>query len=438
MATMIGSKKASYIVAACAMTASTATVAQTVNTPIPVLPSDYPTERVSVADRFRPEYQSDGIRMGLFSVRPSLSAGGGYISNVYGSENSAADDVYALINPSVSIEANPEGQGGATVVGQIDAMLRRYAQQDRANESAFGGQLSGTLPLGGETSLSAGTSLRRRYERQDSGSFPAAAIAPIRYDDYTGFVRFRTGGSRIRVIAGADVSRDNFSNARLADGTSFDQSYRNRTVIRGSGRVEASFTGAAAAFVEGRYSDINYERFFLSPTVRNRDGNQKEVLAGLRIDSGKLRGVVSAGYSRRDFDANIYRNFGGLAVNGELTYYASGITTYTLNVYRNIAESGDPSVSAQFGTGAALRVDHELLRYIILSGRAGYDSFSYRGQDRKDNVASVGGGIRYLMNRHFEISLDADYVKRTSSGAASVFAPEFNRFQGGLNLIAKL
>lgn len=422
-----------WVIAGAALAPSYAS-AQVLTNPLPVLPSDYPTELTGVADRYRPDYESQGVPLGGLTVRPTLGVGGNYNSNVFGAKTDKLDDFYLGVDPSLMIEGGD--QGGPQIQARANAALRRYADQKRANETAFGGDLNAQAPFGGIGSLSAGASAHRYYERQESGSFPSGSLAPIRYFDIATFLRVRTGGSRIRATAAIDLDKTKFSDALASSGTRFDQGFRDRTVIRGSGRVEASFTSAASGFVEARYSDVNYRRDIISITEDNRDGKQAEFLGGVRIDSGKLRGTIAGGYTRRVFDSPQHKDFGGFALNGEMVYFASGLTTFTLTGYRNIVESGDPNISAQFTTGATAKVDHELLRYVILSGRVGYDRNTYQGLNRKDEVASVRGSVRYLVSRRIEVNAEAGYTKRTSS--ASAFAPEFNRFEFGLNLIGKL
>jgi len=436
MATMKFSKKVSYLAIAGAAVVPANAWAQVLTNPIPVLPSDYPSERVSVSERYRPEFQASGIPLGTLTVLPQVGVGGNYTSNVFGTATGAQNDFWLGVDPSLTITKRGGNEDTASFQAKVDAALRRFADQKAANETGLGGEVSATLPMGNGNYLAGGASARRNYERQDSGSFPSGALAPIRYAEYIGYLRFRAGGSRIRATVAADVDKTQFNNARLTAGTSFDQGFRDRTVLRGTGRVEASVTGATSGFVEGRYSNINYTRSFITPGVANRDGDQYEGLAGLRVDAGKLRGTVAAGYTRRVFDSPLYRDFGGFALTGQMVYYASGLTTVTLNGFRNIAESGDPNISAQFTTGVNARVDHELLRYIILSGTAGYNSNSYQGINRTDKLAIVRGSVRYLANRHSEINAEAGYTKRTSSGAA--FGPEYNRFEFGVNLVGRL
>ncbi|CAN5255344.1 outer membrane beta-barrel protein [soil metagenome] len=430
------SKTISYLALAGSALISEAAIAQNLQAQTPVLPYDYSTDRTTVANRQRPDYITPGIAVGNLTVRPMVEGGVGYSDNVFGNETGGTSDWYAGFNPSILVEGSGGESSRRNFQLSLDANLRRYAQEKVANQTAFGARANITQPLGGpDNYITIGGYANRSYERQESSGFPNAPVAPIKYDDFNGFARVRVGGSRVRATVGVDATHNKFSDARLADGSVFDQGYRDRTIIRGSGRVETSFTGAVSAFVEGRYSNINYLRDMQTPTLANRDGNQAEALAGMMIDAGKLRGSIAGGYTRRTFDSSTYKDFGGFALNGEMVYFASGLSTVTLSGYRNITESGDPLISAQFGTGVAAKIDHELLRYIILKGSVSYDRYTFRNSSRNDNVAMVTGGVRYLANRHLEVNADASYVKRSSSGGG--FGPEFDRLEFAVNLVGR-
>jgi hypothetical protein len=383
------------------------------------------------------DYQTSGVPLCGLTAFPSITTGVGYLDNIYGSRRGTANpigDGFVTLSPSLDVVANA---GDASANLRLNADLRRYFKEDAAKETNLRASASGSMPLGGNSGITSGAGFNRGYERQDSSTLPTDSVAPIRFDEVTAFLRFRTGGSRIRLTTGLDVSNIEFTDARVAaTGLRIDQGYRDRTTLRGSARVETSFTGVVSGFVEGRYTDFNYIRSFQVPGLPNRDGSQYEVLAGGMIDAGKLRGSLGAGYTRRSYDAAIFGSFGGFALNGDVIYYASGLTTYTLNVHRVIAESDTLASSAQFGTGGSLNVDHELLRNLILNARVAFEHNKYQNIDRSDDLFAMSGGARYLMNRNFELGLQADYVKRSSGGA--FFGPRFDRFQVALTATARL
>lgn len=428
-------KKLGYVAVAGVAFCGTGAQAQTVlSQAAPVLPYNYPIERQGVNERFRPDYQSSGIPVGGMTLSPSATVGVNSTDNVYGSITGQSDG-FATFEPRVSLTGGGGADGNSFNL-QANGAFRRFFEEKGANESAYGSQIDLTHTIGASTGLAGGVAYQRSYERQESGSFPGVALQPIKYDNLTGYMRVRTGGSRLRFTGGVDAGRTWFGDARRAStGEVFDQRFRDLTTIRGSGRLEASLTGAVSGFVEGRYADLNYNETILPNALPARDGAESVALAGLAIDSGKLRGNVSAGYTRRVFDSSAYRDFGGLAVNGEIIYYASGLTNYRLSAYRTIGESGDPAILARFNSGVTARVDHELLRYIILSGSAAFERNSFKGIDRDDDIWALTGSVRYLAGRHLELEGNVQYVKRTSSGIFR--GPEFDRFQFGITATGK-
>ena len=72
-----------------------------------------------------------------------------------------------------------------------------------------------------------------------------------------------------------------------------------------------------------------------------------------------------------------------------------------------------------FRTDLDASVDHELLRNLILSARAGISFQEYEGIARDDEVAIFGISGMYLLGRNFYISLGYEFTRRESDVAGS-------------------
>ncbi len=76
-------------------------------------------------------------------------------------------------------------------------------------------------------------------------------------------------------------------------------------------------------------------------------------------------------------------------------------------------------------TNVGFVVDHELLRNVLITGRAGYQNDDYERIDRDDNRFDAGIGARYSLNRNFYFGGSYTFSHRTSSGSGS--GPDFTR-----------
>lgn len=394
--------------------------------PAPVLPFDFSVEDISVADRYRPDYEPVGINMGGAVLRPSTTAGIGYNANVFGFSVSEIDGFYAFARPRLQMVSGEAGQRFISLSGGAD--LRRYFDVDHADETGLDAIVDARLPLGGGVMAEAGGSAQRKYERQESGSFPGAALAPIRYNDLSGYARLRTGGSRVRFTGAVDYTKLDFTSARSATtGALLDQSHRDREIFRGSGRIEGSLSGAISGYVQGSIARIDYANSFVGPGNPNRDGNRYDILAGVLFTAAKLRGSISVGYVGRSYKAGSYKDFGGISISSELLYALSGLTTLKASAERRIIETGELGSTGAFRTAGTFGVDHELRRNVILSANVAHERISYRALDRSDRITSIGGQAQFLVSRQISLFARADYVDRTSKGVS--VGPSFERPQ---------
>ena len=86
-------------------------------------------------------------------------------------------------------------------------------------------------------------------------------------------------------------------------------------------------------------------------------------------------------------------------------------------VARTIEETTSTGASGYFRTDFDASVDHELLRNLILSARAGAGLQEYEGIDREDELVRFGLSGKYLLSRNFYISLGYEFTQRESDVA---------------------
>jgi uncharacterized protein (PEP-CTERM system associated) len=142
---------------------------------------------------------------------------------------------------------------------------------------------------------------------------------------------------------------------------------------------------------------------------------------GLRIlPRHIIYGEVYTGYLVQNFASSRLASASSSApdVGGRLVWDVTRLTTLTFTGLRTFIP-GNPSIGT---TGAGYLAstftvtgDHELLRDLLLSTSAGYESDSFQGFARTDNVLSVGAGIRYLVNRNLFLGGTYSFQRRDST-----------------------
>lgn len=379
----------------------------------------------SVLDRSRPMYQPLGIPAGGFTLYPALSVTSGYDNNVYQAPtaNKVGDGLVAL-NPSLNVQSN-WSRNSLTFDGA--GTITRYFQESPRNENGWTTGVQGRLDIGGDDTFTLGARTSQIYESQFSGAAlqNVRSSVPFQLSLARAVADFRF--SRLRTVLSGDYSDFNYKTVTAADGTPFDQSSRDRGIARAIGHVEYGLTPDTGLFGEVSYTNTSY-RTQLFPGVANRSSNQFQVLAGLSTDVTELlRGSIGVGYIDRSYDAAIYRRVSGLSFNGKIEYFPSQLTTITLSGRRLVDDASLIGTSGFFATLGAIRLDHELLRNVLLNIGADVERDDYRDFAGRATAFRASGGGQFLVNHQLSFNGQLFYGRRTTTNVLA--GPELSQFK---------
>jgi len=384
---------------------------------------------IGVLDRTRPEYEAAGMPAGAFTIYPQMTLGAGFTDNVYQTETGGKSDAVFAIDPRVSVQSNLTRRslslsGGANFV--------RYADAVAKNQNGWDVEFSGTQDFAVDSSLVIQAHSAQRYENLYSGDTLGNLQSAVPYHDTGANLRTDFHLNRMRLVAQGDFTRYSFGDVVTLSGVNIDQANRNRDVYRGTGQTELAVSPNVSLFAQLAYDRSVYD-IELSPGVPNRSSEGYRILAGVSFDLTALaRGSIGIGYIRRDYDSALYANVAGLSVESKVEWFPSGLTTVTLSVRRLIQDSAASGSSAYFDTGADLRIDHELLRNLLINANFDFERDDYEGIISKANVYRFGAGAHYLMNRGIGISGTISYGKRTDSGV--IVGQLFSELTGMLSI----
>lgn len=389
------------------------------------LPFDYSRGRnISVRERSRPEYQALGIPLGGFTLSPSLDITTAYTDNVYATPSKTADGRVDF-NPELAIRSNWSRNQLSLTGG---ANIRRYLDEKLRNEDGWYVRGGGRYELGLNGSLEATARAEKLFESRFSPSTTINVLSsvPYRYNQLRLLGETKRG--RFRFAASGSYEDYDFSAVVVPGGGSLAQDNRDRRSWTGVALAEYAVSPDMAVFSQLTYEDIGYDTE-LSVSVPNRDSKTMRIIGGVSLDlTTLLRGRVGLGFMKRNYDAAIYRNIGGLSGEAVLEYFPSELTTMGLTVRRRIDDASVTNSSGYISTSTSLRVDHELLRNLILNVQASYELGKYRGIISKTKVFRVNGGAHYLINRMISLGFDIGYGERKNDGVPT--GPEFNETRG--------
>ena len=352
---------------------------------------------VSVKERARPGYEAVGIHAGGFNIFPRLTADGQYNDNIYATQNGATADEIFHVSPEVLIKSNWNRH-------ELDLYAHgtenAYASHSTENTFDYGVGASGRLV---ET---------------------AAAAKPIRFN----LTQANLGGvrefDRLRLFGRVNYSDYDYFNTVTQTGAFLLQKDRNYHEWGETGRAEFAMSPEVSLYVTGTASQINY---MIQPPVSAFDRNATgyNVAGGTSFDITRLiRGEAEVGFTHRSFNDPHFRDYTTPYYRLGVDWLPTQLTTVNFSGSRTIQEAVDISASSYVATTIAARVDHELLRNVILSGYGSYADDSYRQADRTDKLGGFGASATYLMNQHMGLRLAYDFSKLSSSGAAKV--PSYN------------
>ena len=379
----------------------------------------------AVADRARPEFDSKGIRLGAIILRPSLVGEAGTDSNVFNQASNERDDIVLSLKPRLEAETNWSRHSLKGSVGFDDYSYQDNASEDHTDVSVRG---EGRLDVVRGTYLLLGGRQERLTEGRGAPDSPLAAAKPVVYEVRTAYAGAVHEFNRARLSLRVERENLNYKDAPLIGGGVSDQDQRDHTTTTATGRAEYALSPDTAIVAQ---IAANMREYTLKPPRAgfNRDSEGASFLVGLNADLSKLvRGELIVGYLQQDYDDPALESAKGLALDANVQYFATPLTTLSVNAHRRVEETLTGGASSYVAGEAEFRVDHELRRNVILTAGAGVLNRDFQGMSRKDDVTRADIGARFLLNRRVELGARWRYERQNSSGPIADPDYDANRF----------
>lgn len=372
---------------------------------------------VSVRDRERPEYDAPGRRLGGFELNAALDLSATSTDNLFASPDGfEEDDIYYEVTPSARLESDWSRHALGFRGSYTARMHDEFDNEDTETYSVSG---NGRLDIGANSNVSGGARFAHLVNPRTDPDDPQVGD-PVEYDLIDTTVGAQHRFARV-LVRGDAVYRD-YDYEGVQDFRDNEQ-----TVLRG--RVEVDLWPRVGLVLQAVADDYQYVN---SP---NLDSEGRAYLVGARIDGDLLNGEVSVGQFERDYADPSIGTFDGLAVAAALEWYITRLTTITLSGRQDADDQisvsvGEPYIVTEFG----MRVDHELLRNLILTAAVLGGEREYESIDRHDEYAEFVLGADYLLNPHAAVRFRYDYHESDSSGAVPGRDFEENALTLGLSL----
>jgi hypothetical protein len=369
-----------------------------------------PQRNVTVRERPRPDYDPRGLRLGGFLLFPELTLGAQWDDNIFATNSDTIDDFIFIERPAFTLQSNFP-RHDLRVTGFVEN--GNYKDEHTENYLDFGGAVSGRLDVLRDSRLFGSASAGRAHEPRDSPELVGTNTRrPVRYYQYLADLGYEHLFNRINVRLVGSFDRRNYRQA--VSPNDFNQNNRDRNIYDANLRTGYFISPRINVFVQG--GSFWQKRDQNDQGGVKRDSNGYSAVVGTSIDiTGLLFGEVFGGYTRQEFDDDAFDTQNGFTYGVGLTWNPTGLTSVNLTGRGGFVPTDTAGASTNLQSTIGLRVDHELLRNLLLGAEAGYQRDDFRGDsDDTENAFTVGGDVTYLINRYFSVVGGYGFTKRTA------------------------
>jgi len=378
------------------------------------------TPNYSVSDRFNQNFGADGIRSGSFLLFPSLRYEQIYDDNIFSAETNEVDDFIANINGALSLQSDWDVHAL-----RIDGNVRRlqYFENDSESRTDYGVEGLTQFDLGRRSAatFSAGYNQRTEPRRALQTAF---GESPVRFSVFDAAVEFDLRQNRFREQFGVRFAKDDFDDAfdpNNGNPIELDQDFRDREALEVFYRQSVRLRPTVALFAEigGGVQEFDNDQPGLNVS---QDSQSYAASVGIALDINKVaRGEIGVGYQTRNFDSDLFDDISGLNIDASLEYFLSDLTTVSLSAQRSIQNTAIIGFAGFYSTGGEVRIEHELLRRVMLFGGAKYTVDDFRGVngvdvDRTDKFLEFNAGAEYAFRRNIVLRAGYTRIDASSNG----------------------
>lgn len=370
--------------------------------------------RSTVANRPRPDYDPAGIPAGGLRLYPAVGIQVEHNDNVFATEENATSDQLIEVRPGVRLRSNwTRHQLGF----RADAAFGRSVDFGSEDYDDFFLGADGRVDATRDNYFSGDISYARKHEDRTSPDDVGGVDRTVFFETKAGAGYYHKL-NRYSVTLNGSLRQLEFDNVEVLTPTglsTIDNSDRDRDIIEGSVRFGYEIVPTYEAFLRGSVNSVSYD---IVPDRSGffRDTDGYDLTAGAAVDiPGVSFGEVFIGYLSQDFDDPRFEALNRFAFGGSLTWNVTQLTTLDASLFRTPSATTLEGASTRLDTGVRLKVDHELLRNLLLNASVYYADQDYNGISRQDDLFGIGLGSRYLLNRNLEASLSYNFDQRDSN-----------------------
>jgi hypothetical protein len=363
--------------------------------------------RQPVATRRRPDYDPPGEHISGFLLFPSLDIETKYDDNIFATSNDRAGDFATIFSPALSVESTWSRHGlGLQAFGEFSKFLDHQSEDTQQG----GVNLTGRFDIATQDYLSGFASFSHEAEDRSEPD-DAGRRQPTLFDRYIASTRYAHRFSRLELRIDGQLERFDYMSEFDAD--------RDRLELEVAPRLAYHLSSYLTPFIQAGYLNRQFDAF-AGRNGRDPDSQTYDAIVGLNFSvDPTLSGDIGVGLFRTEFDDSTLAPITSPAVDGSFTWNVTRLTTIQGQVFRREAVASQTDTSSKIVTAVSLRVDHELLRSVLLGAEIDFRNEEFQGDDRIDNRVDLRVEGKYLINRNVSVDLGYQYTNRNSNVASA-------------------
>ncbi|MEP6867390.1 MAG: outer membrane beta-barrel protein [Novosphingobium sp.] len=370
-----------------------------------------------VKNRVQPGYEPIPVPLFGLDALPIVTAEAHVTDNYRAVNTGKQSDIYFNLRPELALKSNWKRH---RLNGNIYLNESKHALQPTEDALTYGASAQGVYDFSHDTQFHGDVNYTHDVEsRNNLGSFQGT-VKPVRRNNLSLGAGLSHSVNDLTLNADARLDIVKYTDAVTPAGV-VSQFYRNdKQLTLGGGATYDLGNGigltANAQFDKTVYDFRPGKPGFIPGVDLDRSSHGFSLLGGINLELSRLIfGTIQVGYLKRSYNDPAFRGFRGLSFKANVLWNITPLTSLGLRAGRTVQDNGSLLVAGNTRTDFTLTANHELFRYILLTGAIDYVHYRPNGPGITANELGGSIGVRYLVDRHFTINAELRHAGRTTS-----------------------
>lgn len=355
--------------------------------------------------RFEP-YDPIGIKVGGFVVFPESEFALTAYDNIFRSSSNVRRDVSFDVRPSIRAVSNWRSHAMEFRATGVSTFHNEFSSED---DRGYLLESRGRIDITRRTNIEMLGSHERNQEQR--GSIIAASATGSRANVETDRLAatFNHRFNRLAIQLRGTLTETDYGSSTDTIGGFVSNDARDTTTLETAARATWLFKPNFGIFGEVAHNTREYKAAPADNIQRDSSGDRVSVGVSFNGNSNngrndqKLRGEVSIGHQRQEFDDRRLPSISGIVVDANLGWRVSALTSVLFTARSTIGESTLPGSGGALSQSYGVELRHAFRRYLIGTAALRYTTLDYEGLNLKEHDLTSQLGLEYYVNRNWTL-----------------------------------